>query len=87
MATLSVKVWHGYGALLLNTEPQDQSKAGTSQPTCTESKQRYLKKVHFIKDNFKVGGFPAVVAQWQRTGSSSQRCPGFDFQQLSNFAT
>ena len=26
-----------------------------------------------------VGGCPAVVAQWQSTGGSSQRCPGFDF--------
>ena len=25
----------------------------------------------------RVGGWPAVVAQWQSTGGSSQRCPGF----------
>ena len=24
----------------------------------------------------RVGGRPAVVAQWQNTGGSSQRCPG-----------
>ena len=24
------------------------------------------------------GGCPAVVAQWQSTGGSSQKCPGFD---------
>ena len=29
--------------------------------------------------NFEgVGGCPAVVAQCQSTGGSSQRCPGFD---------
>ena len=26
----------------------------------------------------RAGGCPAVVAQWQSTGGSSQRCPGFD---------
>ena len=26
----------------------------------------------------RVGGCPAAVAQWQSTGGSSQRCPGFD---------
>ena len=42
MATLSGKVWHGYETLLLNIEPQDHSKAGTSQRTCIEPKLRYL---------------------------------------------
>ena len=42
MTALSGKVWHGYEALLLNIEPQDHSKAGTSQRTCTEPKLRYL---------------------------------------------
>ena len=32
-----------------------------------------------------VGGCPAAVAQWQRTGGSSQRCPGFDSWQLLAF--
>ena len=26
----------------------------------------------------RIGGCPAVVAQWQSTGGSSQRCPGFE---------
>ena len=29
-----------------------------------------------------VGGCPAVVAQWQSTGGSSQMCPGFDSRRL-----
>ena len=35
----------------------------------------------------RVGGCPAVVAQWQSTGGSSQRCPGFDSRQLPAFFT
>ena len=27
----------------------------------------------------RVGGCPAVVAQWQSTDASSHRCPRFDF--------
>ena len=34
----------------------------------------------------RVGGRPAVVAQWQSTGSSSQRCPGFNSQWLLAFS-
>ena len=34
----------------------------------------------------RAGGCPAVVAQWQSTGSSSQRCPGFDSQRLLAFS-
>ena len=30
----------------------------------------------------RVGGCPAVVAQWQNTGGSSRRCPGFDSRRL-----
>ena len=30
-------------------------------------------------------GCPAVVAQWQSTGGSSQRCPGFDSRRLLAF--
>ena len=33
------------------------------------------------------GGCPAVVAQWQSTGGSSQRCPGFDSRRLPAFFT
>ena len=35
----------------------------------------------------RVGGRPAVVAQWQSTGGSSQRCPGFDSWRLPAFFT
>ena len=35
----------------------------------------------------RVGGRPAVVAQWQSTGGSSQRCPGFDSWRLPAFLT
>ena len=28
----------------------------------------------------RVGGCPTIVAQWQSTGGSSWRCPGFDFR-------
>ena len=34
----------------------------------------------------RVGGRPAVVGQWQSTGGSSQRCPGFDSRQLPAFS-
>ena len=34
----------------------------------------------------RVGGCPSVVAQWHSTGSSSQRCPGFDSQWLPAFS-
>ena len=34
----------------------------------------------------RAGGCPAVVAQWQSTGGSSQRCPGFDSQRLLVFS-
>ena len=35
----------------------------------------------------RVGGRPAVVAQWQSTGGSSQRCPGFNSRRLPAFFT
>ena len=35
----------------------------------------------------EIGGCPAVVAQWQSTGGSSQRCPGFDSRRLPAFFT
>ena len=35
----------------------------------------------------RVGGCPAVIAQWQSTGGSSQRCPGFDSRRLPAFFT
>ena len=34
----------------------------------------------------RAGGCPAVVAQWQSTGGSSQRCPGFDSRWLPAFS-
>ena len=34
----------------------------------------------------RVGGRPAVAAQWQNTGGSSQRCPGFDSWWLPGLA-
>ena len=40
----------------------------------------------YIED-LRVGGCPAVVAQWQSTGGSSQRCPGFDSRRLPAFFT
>ena len=33
-----------------------------------------------------VDGSPAVVDQWQSTGSSSQRCSGFNSRQLTPFS-
>ena len=30
----------------------------------------------------RVGGYPVVVAQWDITGGSRQRCPGFDSWRL-----
>ena len=35
----------------------------------------------------RAGGCPAVVAQWQSTGGSSQRYPGFDSRRLPTFFT
>ena len=35
----------------------------------------------------RVGGCPAVVAQWETTGGSSQKCPGFDSRRLPAFLT
>ena len=34
----------------------------------------------------RAGGCPAVMAQWQSTGGSNQRCPGFDSRQLPAFS-
>ena len=42
--------------------------------------------VQYIWRIVKAGGCLAVVAQWQSTGSSSQRCPGFDSRQLPAFS-
>ena len=33
-------------------------------------------------EDCEAGGCPAVVTQWQSTGSSSQKCPGFDSRRL-----
>ena len=35
----------------------------------------------------RVGGCPVAVAQWQSTGGSSWRCPGFDSRLLLAFFT
>ena len=43
--------------------------------------------VQYIQRIVRVGGCPAVMAQWQSTGGSSQRCPGFDSQRLLAFFT
>ena len=42
--------------------------------------------VQYIWRIVRAGGCPSVVAQWQSTGSSSQRCPGFDSRQLPAFS-
>ena len=43
--------------------------------------------VQYIYRIVRAGGCPAVVAQWQSTGGSSQRCPGFDSRWLPAFFT
>ena len=47
----------------------------------SEKGQQYIQRI------VRVGGCPAVVAQWQSTGGSSQRCPGFDSRRLPAFFT
>ena len=42
--------------------------------------------VQYLWRIVRVGGRLAVVAQWQSTSGSSQRCPGFDSQQLLPFS-
>ena len=42
--------------------------------TCYEAKMEESDEQRIMG----VGGCPVVVAQWQSTGGSSQRCPGFD---------
>ena len=37
-----------------------------------------MKKPAVAGSRIQAGCCPAVVAQWQSTGGSSQRCPGFD---------
>ena len=37
--------------------------------------------VQYIEIVLGAGGYPAVTAQWQSPGGSSQRCLGFDSQQ------
>ena len=41
--------------------------------------------MQYILRIVRVGGCPAVVAQWQSTGGSSERYPGFDSQRLRAF--
>ena len=53
---------------------------------CYEAKkQGKVKK--YIYRIVRVGGCPVAVAQWQSTGGSSQRCPGFDSRRLLAFFT
>ena len=37
-------------------------------------------------DNHQPSQYPAVVAQWQSTGGSNQRCPGFNSWHLLTFS-
>ena len=46
----------------------------------------HLPPVQYIQRIVRVGSCPAVVAQWQSAGGSSQRCPGFDFRWLPAFS-
>ena len=47
---------------------------------------QYIPPVQYTYRIVRVGGHPAVVAQCQSTGGSSQRCPGFDPWQLPSFS-
>ena len=60
-----------------------QDTSGLShQCSATELRQT----VHNIVRVVRVSGCLAVMAQWQNTGGSSQRCPGFDSWQLPAFS-
>ena len=43
----------------------------------------YVQRVQYIWRIVRVGGGPAIMPQWQRTGGSSQ---GFDTQRLPAFS-
>ena len=40
----------------------------------------------YIEGIVRVGGCPGVMVQWQSTGGSSQRCPGFNSQRLPDLS-
>ena len=46
-------------------------------PRCVTEAFSTTCAVH-IERVVRIGGHPAIVAQWQSTGGSSQRYPGFD---------
>ena len=50
---------------------------------CKTEAFKYVQPVWKIRG---VGGCLAVMAQWQSTGGSSQRCPGFDSRRLLAFS-
>ena len=58
------------------TKIEASEKAGS----CRESNPGHLWRI------VRGGGCPAVVAQWQSTGGSSQRYPGFDSRRLPAFS-
>ena len=64
----SVKVINEFRCYEVKIE--ESEKAGSRR----ESNPGHL----WLEPPVRVGGRPAVVAQWQSTGGSSQRCPGFD---------
>ena len=66
-----------------NHQPQQSS-------TCTAQMVLNASVTHLadtVEGCIRVGGCPAVVAQWQSIGCSSQRCPGFNFRRLPAFST
>ena len=65
------------GIFLVN--PQ-WSSDGTYQVVARCVIETFGPLVQYVQRIVRVGDCPAVVAQWQSTGGSSQRCPGFDSQ-------
>ena len=59
---------------------EQSEKAGSRLPGVRVPPVQYMQKI------VRAGGCPAVVAQWQSTSGLSQRCPGFDSQQLPGFS-
>ena len=57
-----------------------------SQTTANPHNPQLVPPVQHIWRILRVGGRPAVVAQWQSTGGSSQRCPGFNSRLLPVFS-
>ena len=51
-----------------------------------ENEEHSVPSVQYIQRIVRVGGCPAVMAQWQSTGGSSQKwCRGFDSRPLPAF--